>query len=73
VAAETYQALSDVGFTIPAAAQTYWVGEAMQSKDYQDLPETPEETAGSTRTAAVHAAHLARLLRGAPYPSSSDD
>jgi multimeric flavodoxin WrbA len=71
VAAETYQALSDVGFTIPASAQTYWVGEAMHTTDYQDLPATPEKTAGTTRTVAVHAAHLARLLRSDPYPPSS--
>ena len=28
-AAEIFQALNDVGFTIPAGAGTYWVGEAM--------------------------------------------
>ena len=37
VTAELAQALSDVGFTIPAQAATYWVGEAMQGTDYQDL------------------------------------
>ena len=37
VAAELYQGLADVGFTIPASAQTYWVGEAMQGTDYKDL------------------------------------
>src|SRR3954466_678700 len=31
VTAELYQALSDVGFTIPANGVTYWVGEAMQA------------------------------------------
>jgi multimeric flavodoxin WrbA len=34
VAAELYQALSDCGFTLPANGMTYWVGEAMQSKNY---------------------------------------
>src|SRR4051812_33956934 len=39
VSAEVYQALSDVGFTVPPLAVTYWVGEAMGSVDYQDLPQ----------------------------------
>ena len=36
--AEIFQALNDVGFTVPATAGGYWVGEAMQSKNYVDLP-----------------------------------
>lgn len=68
VSAEVYQALSDVGFTIPANGVTYWVGEAMQGTDYQDLDPEPEKTAGTTKTLASNAAHLARLLKGAPYP-----
>ncbi len=70
VSAELYQALNDVGFTVPAAAVTYWVGEAMGSVDYQDLPETPETVSGTTATLAANAAHLARLLRQSPYPPS---
>jgi multimeric flavodoxin WrbA len=66
--AELFQALDDVGFTIPAAGITYWVGRAMEGTDYQDLDETPEATAGTTATVAANAAHLARLLRRAPYP-----
>src|SRR3979409_442176 len=31
--AELSQALNDLGFTIPAAGSTYWVGEAMGSTD----------------------------------------
>ena len=68
VSAEVYQALSDVGFTIPAQAVTYWVGEAMQATDYQDLGSVPEKTAVTTSTVAANAAHLARLLRGHNYP-----
>ncbi|MET3962436.1 multimeric flavodoxin WrbA [Marmoricola sp. OAE513] len=68
VTAEVAQALVDVGFTVPAQAVTYWVGEAMGSVDYQDLDEAPEKTAGTTRTLAANAAHLARLLRDANYP-----
>ena len=70
VSAEVYQALSDVGFTIPANGVTYWVGEAMQGTDYQDLDPRPEKTAETTRTLAANAAHLARLLQGNPYPAA---
>src|SRR5690606_12468285 len=38
--AEIFQALNDVGFTLPANAGIYWVGEAMGSTDFQDLAET---------------------------------
>ena len=68
VSAEVYQGLSDVGFTIPAQGVTYWVGEAMQATDYQDLDPVPEKTAVTTGTLAANAAHLARLLRGHNYP-----
>ncbi|GAA1526157.1 NAD(P)H-dependent oxidoreductase [Nocardioides humi] len=70
VSAEVYQALSDVGFTVPANGVTYWVGEAMQGTDYQDLDPEPEKTASTTTTLAANAAHLAALLKAAPYPPS---
>jgi multimeric flavodoxin WrbA len=69
--AQIFQALSDVGFTVPAAGVTYWVGEAMQGVDYQDLEETPEEVASTTATVAINAAHLARLLKTSPYPPAA--
>jgi multimeric flavodoxin WrbA len=68
VSAELFQALNDVGFTIPAAAATYWTGEAMHKTDYKELGETPAPTAKATAMLARNAAHLARLLRGAGYP-----
>ena len=68
VAAEVYQALSDVGFTIPANGVTYWVGEAMQGTDYQDKHPRPEKTVQTTATLAANAAHLAAVLREQPYP-----
>jgi multimeric flavodoxin WrbA len=68
VAAQCYQGLSDVGFTIPTNATTYWVGEAMGSVDYGDLDEVPERVATTTRMMAVNLAHVARLLRAHPYP-----
>ncbi|MDP1820578.1 MAG: NAD(P)H-dependent oxidoreductase [Acidimicrobiales bacterium] len=68
VAAEVFQGLNDVGFTIPASGMTYWVGEAMHGLDYKDRG-TAEKTDKATRAAAANAAHLARLLR-AGYPRS---
>lgn len=68
--AEALQAMNDVGFTVPAAAGTYWVGEAMGSVDYKDLEEKPEKTRAATRTAAANAAHLAGLLAASAYPKS---
>jgi multimeric flavodoxin WrbA len=70
VCAEVFQGLSDVGFTIPAAGATYWVGEAMGSVDYKDAGPKPDTTGTTTKTAAANAAHLARLLKGDGYPSS---
>ncbi len=69
VAAELFQGLSDVGFTIAAGGMTYWVGEAMHKTDYKDLPSGSEKTGHATKATAANAAHLARLLSEAPYPS----
>lgn len=65
-----YQALSDVGFTIPAQGVTYWNGEAMHSTDYQDLKDVPDVTASTTKVAAANAVHLAKLLRAEGYPAT---
>ncbi|WP_029262681.1 MULTISPECIES: flavodoxin family protein [unclassified Microbacterium] len=70
IAAIVFQALGDVGFTIPAQASVYWNGEAMHTTDYQDLDETPEKVASAIGTAARNAAHLARLLKAQEYPAS---
>lgn len=66
--AEIFQALNDVGFTIPAGGGTYWVGEAMASVDYKDLKRPYDKTVQTTRMLAANAAHLAALLKSAPYP-----
>ena len=66
--AKLFQALNDVGFTIPAVAACYWVGEAMGSTDFKDLAETPEKVAKTAKMVAGNAAHLARLLADSPYP-----
>jgi multimeric flavodoxin WrbA len=68
VSAELFQALSDVGFTIPANAVTYWVGEAMGRTDYKDLGIVPEKVVSTTATVARNAAHLAGLLEASGYP-----
>jgi multimeric flavodoxin WrbA len=70
VTAEMYQALGDVGFTIPAAGASYWVGEAMHKTNYIDLKETPEKVAAAIKTQACNAAHLAGLLSGSAYPGT---
>lgn len=70
VSAEVFQGLNDIGFTIPAGGCTYWVGEAMQGKDYQDLEKTPSSTATTTRTLAANALHCAQLLSNRPYRPS---
>lgn len=69
VCAEVYQALTDVGFTIPGGSPPYWVGEAMESVDYKDLDRTPEKVADTLKTIASNAAHLAKLLKAKPYPA----
>ena len=71
--ADMTQGLSDIGFTVPAQAGTYWVGEAMQTVDYQDLEAVPAKVAATTTGAARNAVHLARLLRAQPYPAEGSD
>ncbi|MFD9518179.1 flavodoxin family protein [Streptomyces sp. NPDC059979] len=70
VSADLFQGLNDVGFSLAPNAVTYWVGEAMQGIDYQDLDKTPEKTAATTATLAANTAHLARRLKAVPYPAS---
>lgn len=69
VVADVFQGLNDIGFTIPAQGCTYWNGPAMESTNYDDLDEVPDQIASTTSTAARNAAHLARTLRGQTYPS----
>ncbi|MGP6170662.1 flavodoxin family protein [Microbacterium sp. A204] len=63
-----YQALNDVGFTVPAQGCVYWNGEAMHGTDYKDLQETPEVVITAMSTALTNAIHLAGLLTEAGYP-----
>jgi multimeric flavodoxin WrbA len=66
--AACFQALGDVGFTIPANAGIYWVGEAMGRVDYVDLPGIPTTVAETVKMAASNAAHLAGMLKARAYP-----
>ncbi|MBW8871795.1 MAG: flavodoxin, partial [Leifsonia sp.] len=67
IIADIFQALNDVGFSIPSQGSTYWNGDAMGSVDYKDLDETPEAVESTNATVAKNAAHLARLLADRPY------
>ena len=71
ITAEVFQALNDVGFSIPAQGGTYWNGEAMHTTNYNELDETPEAVASATQTLAANAAHLATFLKHTGYPASS--
>ncbi|HUD90463.1 flavodoxin family protein [Sphingobium sp.] len=66
--AQLFQAMNDVGWTIPAVAACYWVGEAMGSTDFKDLDKTPEMVMKTAGMVAGNAAHLAGLLQSSPYP-----
>ncbi|AZO05568.1 MULTISPECIES: NAD(P)H-dependent oxidoreductase [unclassified Mesorhizobium] len=65
--AECYQALNDVGFTVPANGGVYWVGEAMGDVNFVDLPGTPEKVVSMIKMAASNAAHLAGLFKTKNY------
>ncbi|HEV2542906.1 MAG TPA: NAD(P)H-dependent oxidoreductase [Methylobacterium sp.] len=67
VSALLYQALNDTGWTVPAAAVSYWVGEAMGKIDFKDLPAVPEKVQQTAAMVASNAAHLAALLNERPY------
>lgn len=69
VTAQVMQSLNDVGFTFAAGGATYWVGEAMASVDYNDLSETPEKVATTTKSLAANTAHLAAILKDKMYPA----
>jgi multimeric flavodoxin WrbA len=68
VTATLLQALNDEGWTIPAQAACYWVGEAMHKTDFKDLPKVPEDVQGLAGILAANAVHLANLLKAQPYP-----
>lgn len=66
--AAIFQSLNDTGWTIPPVACCYWVGEAMGDIDFRDLKRTPKMVAKTAKMVAANAAHLAGLLKSAPFP-----
>ncbi|MGW4487412.1 flavodoxin family protein [Amycolatopsis sp. NPDC004368] len=70
IIADLFQALDDIGFSVPAQGATYWNGEAMKGGDYNDLPETPEAVASTNATLVRNAVHLATLLGKDQYPAA---
>ncbi|MBB3320483.1 MULTISPECIES: NAD(P)H-dependent oxidoreductase [unclassified Rhizobium] len=68
VSAELFQALNDIGFTIPANAVSYWVGEAMGSVNFVDLAKVPAAVTKMVETLARNSVHVANLLRREQYP-----
>ena len=72
ITADLGQALVDTGWTLPPSPACYWVGEAMGSIDFKDLPNIPEKVEQTAALAASSAAHLAALLKERPYPGSAE-
>lgn len=70
VTAQLFQALNDVGWTLPANAACYWVGEAMGKTDFQDLDQVPQAVQQMARTLASNAVHLATALKDEAYPGA---
>lgn len=68
--AQGFQSLNDTGWTIPPVAACYWVGEAMGSTDFKDLPKTPDKVLETAAMVATNAAHLAKLLKASPIPGT---
>jgi len=68
--AQLFQSLNDTGWTIPAGAACYGVGEAMGSTDFMELEETPDAVTETAQMCAINAAHLAKLLAGDTYPGT---
>lgn len=71
ISASLYQALNDTGWTIPASATCYWVGEAMGKTDFKELEPVPDKVQSTVAMTASNAAHLAALLQSAMYPGSA--
>ncbi|MEV4607440.1 flavodoxin family protein [Neorhizobium sp. LMR1-1-1.1] len=73
VSADVYQALNDVGFTIPANAVAYWVGEAMGSTNFVDLEAVPDAVTTMVDMLVRNTVHLAGLLKASRYPGEQKD
>lgn len=65
---QLFQSLNDTGWTIPAVAACYWVGEAMGNANFVDLEHRPRMVSKTAAMVAANAAHLSGLLKASPYP-----
>ncbi|MFF7206540.1 hypothetical protein [Streptomyces sp. NPDC008141] len=52
------QGLTDIRLSLVTGAVTYWVDEALQVTDNQDLDKTPDSVKETTHALAVMAVHL---------------
>ena len=68
VTAELFQALNDVGWTIPAMADCYWVRVEMHKTDFKELHPVPKQVCELAAGVAASAAHVASLLAANNYP-----
>jgi multimeric flavodoxin WrbA len=68
VSADLFQGLSDTGWTVPPGGPAYWVGEAMGSVDFKDLPQVPDKVMQTVEMLASNSHHLATLLADNPFP-----
>ncbi|WP_338501632.1 NAD(P)H-dependent oxidoreductase [Sphingomonas kaistensis] len=68
VSADLFQGLSDTGWTVPPGGPAYWVGEAMGSVDFKDLPKVPNKVTETVEMLASNSHHLATLLADKPFP-----
>jgi predicted CoA-binding protein len=66
VSADLFQALNDMGWTIPPGGAAYWVGEAMGKIDFKDLDKVPDKVAETVEMLAFNSHHLATLLVDKP-------
>lgn len=64
---QLFQSLNDTGCTISAVAPCYWVDEARDDVDIQDLTNRLRMVSKTADMVARNAAHLADLLKCAPY------
>lgn len=69
ITGDLFQALNDIGFTIPAQASTYWNDEAMGTREYKDLGLIPEPVVAATAMVAQNLFHLASVLKVNQYPA----
>lgn len=69
IVADLFQALNDIGWSIPAQGCTYWNGEAMQGCDYIDLDRIPDAVRSTNSALVRNAVHLAATLRAQQYPA----